>query len=143
MLWDAFRNTERSAPVWLDVGMRHIHTTRLEVFRLQLPLLCPWRQLGVWSGRELTRPQQTFGECPHGTKIAEAVAPVCRTASLTFAKTGFPKCVSPAFLGFVPPTTFVPSSCQCVVGILLRLLNTIFDCLLRMETKSIQHSCAR
>ena len=44
--------------------------------------------------------------------MAEAVAPVSRTASLTFAKTGFPKCVSPAFFGLVPPTTLVPEVCQ-------------------------------
>ena len=44
----------------------------------------------------------------YGTKIAEAVAPVSRTASRTFAKTGLPRCVSPAFFGLVPPTTFVP-----------------------------------
>ena len=44
----------------------------------------------------------------HGTKIAEAVAPVSFTASLTLANTGFPRCVSPAFLGLVPPTTLVP-----------------------------------
>ena len=56
-----------------------------------------------------------MSEIPHGTKIAEAVAPVWRTASLTSAKTGLPKCVSPAFLGFVPPTTFVPSCRQCAV----------------------------
>ncbi len=54
-------------------------------------------------------------EHPHGTNMAEAVAPVSRTASLTFAKTGFPKCVSPAFFGFVPPTTFVPGNCQCAI----------------------------
>ena len=46
----------------------------------------------------------------YGTNIAEAVAPVSRTASRTVAKTGFPRCVSPAFLGFVPPTTFVPNT---------------------------------
>ena len=45
----------------------------------------------------------------YGTKMADAVAPVSFTASLTLANTGFPKCVSPAFLGFVPPTTFVPN----------------------------------
>lgn len=44
--------------------------------------------------------------------MADAVAPVSRTASRTLANTGFPKCVSPAFLGFVPPTTFVPRDCQ-------------------------------
>ena len=44
----------------------------------------------------------------YGTKIAEAVAPVSFTASLTLANTGFPRCVSPAFLGLVPPTTLVP-----------------------------------
>ena len=44
----------------------------------------------------------------YGTKIAEAVAPVSFTASLTLAKTGRSRCVLPAFLGLVPPTTFVP-----------------------------------
>ena len=41
--------------------------------------------------------------------MADAVAPVSLTASLTLANTGLPRCVSPAFLGFVPPTTFVPA----------------------------------
>lgn len=45
---------------------------------------------------------------PYGTKIADAVAPVSFTASATLAKTGLPRCCSPAFLGFVPPTTLVP-----------------------------------
>lgn len=40
--------------------------------------------------------------------MAEAVAPVSFTASATVAKTGLSKCVSPAFFGFVPPTTLVP-----------------------------------
>ena len=53
-----------------------------------------------------------FAATGGGTKIAEAVAPVCWTASRTFAKTGFPRCVSPAFLGFVPPTTLVPGMYQ-------------------------------
>ena len=44
----------------------------------------------------------------YGTKIAEAVAPVSLMASLTLAKTGLPRWVEPAFLGFVPPTTLVP-----------------------------------
>ena len=48
----------------------------------------------------------------YGTKIAEAVAPVSFTASRTLAKTGLPRCVDPAFLGFVPPTTLVPATCQ-------------------------------
>lgn len=43
-----------------------------------------------------------------GTKMAEAVAPVSFTASLTLAKTGRSRCMVPAFLGLVPPTTFVP-----------------------------------
>ena len=47
-----------------------------------------------------------------GTKIAEALAPVSLIASATLAKTGLPRCVSPAFFGFVPPTTFVPTSNQ-------------------------------
>lgn len=46
--------------------------------------------------------------------MAEAVAWVSRIASRTLANTGFPRCVSPAFLGFVPPTTFVPGICQSV-----------------------------
>ena len=40
--------------------------------------------------------------------MAEAVAPVSLTASRTEAKTGLPRCVSPAFFGLVPPTTLVP-----------------------------------
>jgi len=43
-----------------------------------------------------------------GTKIADAVAPASFTASATFANTGRPRCVCPAFFGFVPPTTVVP-----------------------------------
>jgi hypothetical protein len=45
----------------------------------------------------------------YGTKMAEAVAPASLTASATVANTGSPKCSCPAFLGFVPPTTVVPS----------------------------------
>jgi hypothetical protein len=45
----------------------------------------------------------------HGTKMAEAFAPVSFLASATLAKTGRPRWVSPAFLGFVPPTTLVPA----------------------------------
>jgi len=48
----------------------------------------------------------------YGTKIAEALAPVSFIASLTLAKTGLPRWVSPAFLGLVPPTTWVPVSNQ-------------------------------
>jgi hypothetical protein len=44
----------------------------------------------------------------YGTKMAEAVAPASLTASATVAKTGRPKCVVPAFFGFVPPTTVEP-----------------------------------
>jgi hypothetical protein len=55
------------------------------------------------------------GRRAYGTKIAEAVAPVSLMASATLAKTGLPRCSEPAFLGFVPPTTFVPvCSCQCL-----------------------------
>jgi hypothetical protein len=45
---------------------------------------------------------------PYGMKMAEAVAPVSFIASLTLPNTGLSKCVCPAFLGFMPPTTFVP-----------------------------------
>ena len=67
--------------------------------------------------------------------MAEAVAPVSRTASLTFAKTGFPKWVSPAFFGLVPPTTLVPelgqsSSCPSSPN-----SNTVFDGLFGMKTE--------
>jgi hypothetical protein len=44
----------------------------------------------------------------YGTKMADAVAPACLTASATVAKTGRSRCVDPAFFGFVPPTTWVP-----------------------------------
>jgi hypothetical protein len=55
------------------------------------------------------------GRRAYGTKMAEAVAPVSLMASATLAKTGLPRCSEPAFLGFVPPTTFVPvCSCQCL-----------------------------
>jgi hypothetical protein len=56
----------------------------------------------------------TLGSLSYGTKMAVAVAWVSLTASATFLKTGSPRCSVPAFLGFVPPTTFVPvRSCQC------------------------------
>lgn len=54
---------------------------------------------------------QPWDSSSYGTKIAEAVAPVSFTASLTVAKTGRSRCVVPAFLGFVPPTTCVPKCC--------------------------------
>ena len=43
-----------------------------------------------------------------GTKIHDAVAPVSLTASETLPKTGRSRWVLPAFLGLVPPTTWVP-----------------------------------
>jgi len=49
-----------------------------------------------------------IGRGPYGTKMADAVAPVCLIASSTVAKTGLPRCSLPAFFGFVPPMTFVP-----------------------------------
>jgi hypothetical protein len=51
----------------------------------------------------------------YGTKMAEAVAPVSLTASLTLAKTGRSRCVEPAFLGLVPPTTLVPRMRECPI----------------------------
>ena len=56
----------------------------------------------------LMNKQEYYSIFAHGTKMAEASAPVSFTASLTLANTGFPRCVSPAFLGLVPPTTLVP-----------------------------------
>jgi hypothetical protein len=44
--------------------------------------------------------------------MAEAVAPVSFTASLTLAKTGRSRWIEPAFLGLVPPTTLVPVLCK-------------------------------
>jgi hypothetical protein len=53
---------------------------------------------------------EIFGlqQVTYGTKMAEASAPVSFIASATLLKTGLSRCVSPAFLGFVPPTTLVP-----------------------------------
>ena len=45
-----------------------------------------------------------------GMKMQLALAPVSATASATEAKTGMPSTSVPAFLGFVPPTTWVPYS---------------------------------
>ena len=41
--------------------------------------------------------------------MAVAVAPVSLMPCSTLAKTGRPRCSWPAFLGLVPPTTFVPA----------------------------------
>ena len=57
--------------------------------------------------------------------MAEAVAPVSLTASRTLAKTGFPKCVSPAFLGLVPPTTLVPMV-NLVEALLLSFISEVY-----------------
>ena len=43
-----------------------------------------------------------------GMKMHDAVAPVAATASATLAYTGIPSTSVPAFLGFVPATTWVP-----------------------------------
>lgn len=51
-----------------------------------------------------------------------AVAPVSLTASETVAKTGRSRCVEPAFLGLVPPTTLVP------VNIVRQNRVSIVDC---------------
>jgi hypothetical protein len=74
----------------------------------------------------------------YGTKMADAVAPVSFIASSTVAKTGLPRCSVPAFLGFVPPTTFVPIlRCQFVSSVLSKRVveraHTIFDGLLGVE----------
>ena len=68
--------------------------------------------------------------------MAEAVAPVSLTASATVANTGCPKCVSPAFLGFVPPTTFVPDENQQYFLIEKSFpVRTIFDSLLSVKSR--------
>ena len=63
--------------------------------------------------------------------MADAFAPVAFTASATVAKTGLPRCVSPAFFGFVPPTTFVPVKIseqghRIDLGIALTIVNGTF-----------------
>lgn len=60
-------------------------------------------------------------------------------ASATFANTGLPRCSVPAFLGFVPPTTFVPMvPRQLPAQVLLRRVgfaaHTILDRLLGVES---------
>jgi|APCry1669189665_1035243.scaffolds.fasta_scaffold148631_1 hypothetical protein len=40
-----------------------------------------------------------------GTNTTDALAPAVFTASATSLNTGSPRCFSPAFLGFTPPTT--------------------------------------
>lgn len=66
--------------------------------------------------------------------MAEAVAPVSFTASLTLAKTGRSRWVVPAFLGLVPPTTFVPVLCELLfVAIVLKARFTVGDGLLSVE----------
>ena len=77
----------------------------------------------------------------YGTKMAEAVAPVSFTASLTVANTGRSKCVDPAFLGFVPPTTWVPCMYEHMLfdqGLLGIFGVTVCDSLLGMETSQHQ-----
>lgn len=72
--------------------------------------------------------------------MADAVAPVSLMASATLAKTGLPRCSEPAFLGFVPPTTFVPGvSCQLLFSFPLQSqvvgwAHTVLDGLLCVET---------
>jgi hypothetical protein len=79
----------------------------------------------------------------YGTKMAEAVAPVSLIASATLAKTGLPRCSEPAFLGFVPPTTFVPASRVNASSPLSGLAvgvgwaHTVLDGLLCVETASV------
>lgn len=87
-------------------------TKPLEAIQPQLPLLCSLPQGVDYLVESIKKPLMFSPKYPHGTKIAEAVAPVSRIASRTLAKTGFPRCVSPAFLGFVPPTTLVPTTGQ-------------------------------
>lgn len=73
--------------------------------------------------------------------MAEAVAPVSFTASLTVANTGRSKCVDPAFLGFVPPTTWVPCMYEHMLfdqGLLGIFGVTVCDSLLGMETSQHQ-----
>ena len=81
------------------------HTRLRGQFQLQWPLRYLLLREVVCSVSMSVIPCYDFA---YGTNIAEAVAPVSFTASRTLAKTGLSRCVSPAFFGFVPPTTFVP-----------------------------------
>jgi hypothetical protein len=57
-------------------------------------------------------------------------------ASATFLKTGSPRCSVPAFLGFVPPTTFVPAILSVLPLTLyqrVRWAHTVFNRLLCVE----------
>ena len=70
--------------------------------------------------------------------MAEAFAPVCFMPSSTVAKTGFPRCSVPAFLGLVPPTTFVPRVWRQLgswrlLGRVQGRAHTVFDGLLGVE----------
>lgn len=76
-----------------------------------------------------------------GTKMADAFAPPSFIACATVAQTGRSRCVSPAFFGFVPPTTFVPrnppyQSCssRTLNCASVRCQHTVLNCLLGMET---------
>ena len=93
-------------------------TRPLRAVLLQLPPLCSLPREVGYLVESIENPSQFSPRFPHGTKIAEAVAPVSRIASRTLAKTGFPRCVSPAFLGFVPPTTLVPKARQTSFGVI-------------------------
>lgn len=72
--------------------------------------------------------------------MAEAVAPVSFTASLTVANTGRSKCVEPAFFGLVPPTILVPCDYKHfyhknqIISHLGTGLITVRDSLLGMES---------
>ena len=87
----------------------------------------------------------------YGTKMPVAVAPVSFTASETLAKTGRPRCVEPAFLGLVPPTTLVPIDILCQNRVSLAVLPahgcdrdrdglTIVNGLLCVETRAVAKS---
>lgn len=98
MLGDSFSNADDKGHLCFDSFL----DTRSGQWRSDM------LSVAIQSLYSLQRVWLDSKKASHGTKIADAVAPVSLIASATLANTGFPKCVSPAFFGFVPPTTLVP-----------------------------------
>jgi len=106
MLRNAFCDTaDESVPAYLHMDFS-MHTILPAVFQQRWPLQYYSPRQEVCS--KLAHAQLHIAMNPYGVKIADAVAPTSFTASETFLKTGNPRCVVPAFFGFVPPTTLVP-----------------------------------
>lgn len=110
MLWYALCNAKVHQYYLVPVGITHTYQTTSGI-SASIASSIPFAANGGLPQHSAIAKEDTAG-LSYGTKMADAVAPVSFTASLTLANTGFPRCVSPAFLGFVPPTTFVPNPRQ-------------------------------